>query len=171
MSVISSNNFKQIKQINWSAIIMFALGFWLSGSLILDFVIIPGLSATGMMASEGFASAGFVIFGIFNRLELVCAALVLTGFLVFFHYHNLREKQEIWSVILASILLVIALAYTYIFTPQMTSLGLNLNWVNPTNQMPSAMISMHEAYWLLEAIKFISGVTLLKWCYRNSCRI
>lgn len=168
MSVISNNS---LKQINWSAIIMFALGFWLSGSLLLDFVLIPSLSASGMMAEGGFASAGFVIFGIFNRIELVCASLVLTGFLVFSHYHNFNEKQERWSVILSSLLLVITLAYTYIFTPQMTSLALQLNWVNPTNDMPSAMISMHEAYWILEAIKFIVGATLLKWCYRSSCAI
>jgi uncharacterized membrane protein len=168
MSVISNNTFKQI---NWSGTIMFALGFWLSGSFVLDFILIPSLSASGMMAEGGFATAGFVIFGIFNRIELVCAALVLTGFLVFFLGHNLNPQQERWSIILASLLLVITLAYTYIFTPQMTSLGLELNWVNPSNEMPKAMISMHGAYWLLESIKFIGGATLLNWCYRNSCRI
>jgi uncharacterized membrane protein len=170
MSVISSNTFKQI---NWSATIMFALGFWLSGSLILDFVLIPGLSATGMMSQDGFASAGFLIFGIFNRIELVCAALVLTGFLVFSRYHNLNlnQQQERWSVILASLLLVIALVYTYIFTPQMSSLGLELNWGNPSTEMPAAMVSMHGVYWILEATKFITGLTLLSWCYRNSCQI
>lgn len=167
MSVISSNN---LKQINWSAIIMFALAFWLSGSLILDFVLIPGLSLSGMMAEGGFASAGFLIFGIFNHIELVCAALVLTGFLVFFHYHNLNGTQEKWSIVFASLLLMIAIAYTYVFTPQMTSLGL-INWINPNQEMPSAMVSMHESYWFLEAVKFILGITLLKWCYRNSCRI
>jgi hypothetical protein len=150
---------------------MFALGFWLSGSFILDFVLIPSLSASGMMAEGSFATAGFVIFGVFNRIEVLCAALVLTGFLVFSYYHNLDEKQQRWSIILASLLFVITLAYTYIFTPQMTSLGLNLNWVNPSKEMPAAMISMHEAYWLLESIKFIGGATLLNWCYRNSCRI
>lgn len=172
MNITSKNiNNNNLKQINWSAVIMFALGFWLSASLLLDFVLIPSLSASGMMAQGGFASAGFIIFGVFNRIELVCAALVLTGFLVFSRDHNLTRKQEIWSVILASLLLLIALSYTYIFTPQMTSLGLNLNWVNPSTEMPSAMISMHEVYWLLESIKFIAGATLLNWCYGKSCRV
>lgn len=168
MNTISGN---LDKKINWSAMIMFALGFWLSGSFILDFVLIPSLSASGMMAEGGFASAGFVIFGIFNHIEVVCAAIVLTGFLVFSHHHNLSEKQERWSVIIASLLLIITLAYTYIFTPQMTSLGLNLNWLNPSTEMPRAMIPMHAFYWLLETIKFFGGAILLKWCYRNSCRI
>ncbi len=168
MGVISNN---VLKQINWSAMIMFALGFWLSGSLILDFVLIPGLSATGMMSQSGFAGAGFVIFGIFNRVELVCAALVLTGFLAFSHYHNLSQEQERWSVILASLLLIIALAYTYLFTPQMTSLGLQLNLFNGGNVMSPAMISFHEAYLFLELVKFVSGATLLSWCYRSSCRV
>jgi hypothetical protein len=168
MGVISNNI---LKQINWSAMIMFALGFWLSGSLILDFVLIPGLSASGMMSQGGFAGAGFVIFGIFNRVELVCAALVLTGFLAFSHYHNLSQEQERWSVILASLLFIIALAYTYLFTPQMTSLGLQLNLFNGVNEMSPAMISFHEAYWFLELVKLLSGGTLLSWCYRSSCRV
>jgi hypothetical protein len=150
---------------------MFTLGFWLSSSLVLDFVLIPGLSATGMMSQGGFASAGFVIFGIFNRVELICAAIALTGFLVFSHYHSLTQQQERWSMILASLLFIIALSYTYLFTPQMTSLGLQLNSFNGVGQMPAAMISFHEAYWFLEFIKLLSCATLLRWCYRNSCSL
>lgn len=168
MNVISNNT---LKQINWSGMIMFALGFWLSCSFLLDFVLIPSLSASGMMAEDGFASAGFMIFGIFNRIELICASFVLTGFLAFSHYHHFTEKQQRWSVILATVLLLITISYTYLFTPQMTSLGLNLNWVNPSTEMPSVMIPMHIVYWLLESIKFIVGVNLLNLCYRNSCRI
>ncbi len=168
MSVISNNNFKQI---NWSATVMFALGFWLSGSIVLDFILIPALSAAGMMSSDGFASAAFILFGIFNHIEILCAAIALTGFLAFSHFHSFSPTQERLAIIIASILLVIALVYTYIFTPQMTSLGLNLNWVNSTTVMSSKMIFMHSAYWVLETIKLVGGATLLNWCYGNSCRI
>ena len=159
-----------LKQISWSTVIMFALGFWLSGSLLLDSVIIPGLSAAGMMARDGFASAGYLIFGVFNRIEVLCAALVLISFLVFRRNHNLTHQKERWSIILASVLLGIAIIYTYILTPQMSGLGLQLNF-EASNSMPDAMISMHLVYWFLEAIKFIAGATLLRWCYRNSCSL
>ena len=160
-----------LKQISWSTVVMFALGFWLSGSLILDSVIIPGLFASGMMSQDGFASAGYLIFGIFNRIELLCAALVLTSFLVFRRNHNLTHEQELWSVVLSVLLLAIATIYTYFLTPQMSGLGLQLNIFEPATKMPAEMISMHWFYWILEASKFIAGATLLRWCYRNSCTL
>jgi hypothetical protein len=168
MSTIAHRNFKPI---NWSAVVMFALGFWLSASLVLDSVIIPTLAATGMMSQSGFASVGYLLFGIFNRIELLCAAIVLSGFLVFRNNHNFTAKQEIWSVILSTLLLTIALIYTYILTPQLSGLGLQLNMFNASSTMPTAMISLHEGYWFLEAIKFVAGATLLRWCYRNSCSL
>lgn len=168
MNAISDRNGKSI---NWTAIVMFALGFWLSGSLILDFVIIPGLSVSGMMNQEGFVSAGYLIFGLFNRIELVCAALVLTGFLGFRRHHTLINIQERWSIALSGVLLAIALIYTYILTPQMSGFGLQLNQFATTNTMPAAMISLHWSYWTLEIVKLIIGVTLLRWCYRDSCNL
>jgi hypothetical protein len=56
---------------------MLTLGFWFSSSIILDWVIIPSLYVSGMMTQSGFASAGYLIFWNFNRIELVCAALIL----------------------------------------------------------------------------------------------
>ncbi|MBR8829337.1 MAG: hypothetical protein DSM107014_15800 [Gomphosphaeria aponina SAG 52.96 = DSM 107014] len=168
MNVISNS---AEKQISWSTVVMLTLGFWLSGSLLLDSVIIPGLSASGMMSLGGVASAGYLIFGIFNHIELLCAALVLTGFLVFYRHHNFTHQKEVWSVILSGLMLVIALVYTYILTPQMGGLGLELNLFEPTTTMPAAMVSLHQVYWVLEAIKLLAGVTLLSWCYRNACRL
>jgi hypothetical protein len=159
------------RPINWSTVVMFTLGFWLSGSLIFDFVTIPSLLASGMMGESGFASAAYLMFGIFNRIELVCAALVLTSCFIFFKQHNLEGKKAIISLILASILLTIALGYTYIFTPQMTSLGLQLNLLDPTAELSTKMMNLHQFYWLLEGIKMISGTVLLRWCYRNSCSL
>jgi hypothetical protein len=168
MDVISD---RQFKSINWSTLVMFTLGFWLSSSLILDMVIVPSLSAAGMMSQGGFASVGYLIFGIFNRIELLCAALVLTSCLIFRRHHNLTPFQESWSLVLASILLAIALIYTYILTPQMSGLGLQINSFAASDSMPPAMISLHGGYWVLEIIKFFAGATLLRWCYRNSCSL
>ena len=164
--------FSRGKPVNWPALIMFALGFWLSSSLLLDLVIIPSLSATGMMTQANFPSAGYTIFGIFNRVELVCAALVLTSFLVLGRNHNyFSSDKERWSIILSSVLLAIALTCTYFLTPQMSGLGLQLNLFEVRSTMPTEMVSMHEGYWGLEAIKLTVCAWLLRWCYRNSCPI
>ncbi|MEA5533942.1 hypothetical protein [Crocosphaera sp. XPORK-15E] len=168
MNAISERRWKFL---SWTSIVMFALGFWLSGSLILDFVVIPGLSLSGMMTQGGFASAGYIIFGLFNRIELVCAALVLTGVLVFRRHHTFINLQERWSIILGSVLLLIALIYTYFLTPEMSGFSLEINPFEATNTMPSTMISLHWSYWILEVIKLIIGGTLLSWCYRGSCEL
>jgi hypothetical protein len=159
------------KPVNWSTTMMFTLGFWLSGSLVFDFVAIPCLLASGMMSETGFASAAYLMFGVFNRIELVCAALVLTSCFVFFKQHSLERQKEILSLILASVLLVISLGYTYIFTPQISSLGLQLNLLDSTTQLTERMSLLHQGYWLLEAIKLVVGAFLLRWCYRNSCSL
>jgi hypothetical protein len=146
---------------------MFALGFWLSSSLILDFVIMPGLSAAGMMTQSSFAAAGYSIFWTFNRIELLCAALVLASLLALRGSSNLYRQVRRWSIFLAVLLLAIALIYTYIMTPQMSALALQLNLLEPTTGMPAGMLQMHEGYWVLEAIKLAAGTTLLGWCYSD----
>lgn len=158
---------RQYREINWSAIILFTLGFWLSASFVLDFVLIPALSVTGMMSQGGFASAGFVIFGIFNRVELICASLVLTTALVFRSQHYFTERKQFLSIIFSSVLLVIALAYTYVFTPHLTAWGLCLDQFSATQAMPKSMISWHEGYWFLELIKYALAGTLLRWSYQG----
>jgi hypothetical protein len=164
MNTLSSH--QGFKSLNWSVIIMAILGFWLSSSLVLDFVIVPGLSATGMMSQGGFASVGYIIFGIFNRIELLCAGLILSGFLIFRSSHHITHHQESWSIALASLLLMIAVGYTYILTPEMSSFALEMNVLNGI-QMPQTMIPLHGIYWTLEVIKLLAGVTLLRWCYRD----
>ncbi|WP_017294257.1 hypothetical protein [Geminocystis herdmanii] len=127
MNTISHSHHQHQKAINWSAIILFALGFWLSGSFLLDFVLIPALFASGMMTDGSFASAGFLIFGIFNRIELICASLVLTCAFVFAFNHNFDSKKQTLFVTFSSLLLLIALSYTYLFIPNMSAWGLCLN--------------------------------------------
>ena len=166
MNAVSSRG---LMRVNWSATILFALGFWLSGSLVVDSVIIPSLLATGMMTESGFASASYLMFGIFNHIELLCGALVLTGCFVLRRNHQLPVQKEQWSIILSALLLTIAIIYTYILTPQMSSLGLQLNWFEPNTTMPVEMVQMHGGYWFLEALKFFAGASLLRWFYRKSC--
>lgn len=156
-----------VKRPTWQTIIMFALGFWLSSSLVLDFVIMPGLSAAGMMTQSSFAAAGYSIFWTFNRIELLCAALVLASLLALRGPSNLYRQVRRWSIFLAVLLLAIALIYTYIITPQMSALALQLNLLEPTTGMPAGMLQMHEGYWVLEAIKLAAGTTLLGWCYSD----
>jgi hypothetical protein len=156
---------------NWSTVIMFALGFWLSGSFIFDFLVVPGMLTTGMMNEPGFASAGYVIFGTFNHLELLCAATILAGCLVYRYGSNVVSNVNTKSVLLASGLLVIALVYTYVLTPQMSSLGMPLDLFATTKVMTTSMTSIHLAYWSLEVAKLVSAAWLLRLFYRNSCSI
>ncbi|WP_099238548.1 hypothetical protein [Synechococcus sp. BDU 130192] len=162
---------KQPFSLNLSAIVMTILGFWLSASFLLDFVIIPVLSMTGMMADSGFISTGYVLFEVFNRLEVVCAAGILTIFFGFKFEHLFGDRQALNALVIASILLNIALLYTYLITPQLAGFGLEMSGFNGTATMPLQMSVWHSLYWVLEAAKFVFGITLLRWCYRRACAI
>ena len=159
------------KPIDWSTVIMFALGFWLSGSLVFDFLVVPGMLTSGMMNESGFASAGYVIFGTFNHVELLCAASVLAGCFVYRYGYGLKDKINGKSIAMATLLLVIALAYTYILTPQMSSAGMPLDMFAVSKITSTSMAGMHFVYWSLEVIKLVAGSVLLSTFYRNSCSI
>ena len=157
---------------NWQTIVMFVLGFWLSSSLVLDAIILPSLYGTGMMSKADFASMGYVVFGIFNRIELLCAALAIVGVLVLHYYPHLTERQDRLSLVLSGVLFAIALIYTYILTPQMSGLGMQLDLFAPTSVgMPPEMMAMQLGYWGLEAIKLLAGVTLLRWFYSRAIAV
>ncbi|MGK7892522.1 MAG: hypothetical protein AB4372_02430 [Xenococcus sp. (in: cyanobacteria)] len=168
MNTFSSRPFQRI---NWSATIMFALGFWLSSSLVFDCLVIPGLLSSGMMSQDGFASAGYTIFGTFNHIELICAALVLAGTLVCNYSTGLSQIKIDRSVLFAGILLGIAIIYTYILTPQMSAWGMSLTSYESVEQIAVPMKTMHIIYWSLEATKLIIATSLLSKFYRNSCRL
>jgi hypothetical protein len=150
MTVISNPAGQSSK---WRAIVLFTLAFWVSGSLLLDLVIMPTLYMTGMMSAPDFASAGYSVFWIFNRVELLCAALALTGALIM-QRANLTQHLPKWTVPLSTILLGLTLLYTYALTPEMSSLGLHLNAFEQAAEVPAAMNQMHIGYWLLELFKF-----------------
>jgi hypothetical protein len=154
---------------NWTTLAVVVLGFWLSASLVIDLVIVPSLSVSGMMTQNGFASAGYLLFGIFNHLELVCAAIVLCSFVVFHRYHTLIHLPEHRSLLFASLLLGISLVYTYFLTPNLSAMGL----LEPVNSagMSAEMMSFQISYWCLEIIKGVLGLTLLRWCWRDSFKL
>lgn len=168
MNTFSSRRFQQI---NWSATIMFALGFWLSGSLVFDCLVIPGLLTSGMMSQNGFASAGYTIFGTFNHVELICAALILAGSLVWNYSSNLGKFKLDRSILFAGILLAIAIIYTYLLTPQMSAWGMSLTGSESLEQMAMPMKTMHIAYWVLEVTKLTVAASLLSKFYRSSCSL
>ena len=161
MNTISKIEFKQP---NWQTAILLTLGFWLSASLILDWVIMPSLYVSGMMTQAGFTTAGYVIFWNFNRMELLSAAVVLTGILA------LNKTQSQWrlnGIVLSVLLLAVALLDTYFLTPQMCATGINLNLFAAETTIPATMNLLHGGYWALETLKLVVGAVLLNWCWRQ----
>ncbi len=145
------------KSVIWHKGLALILTFWLSSSLLLDFVVMPSLFAAGMMTQPDFTTAGYGLFWVFNRVELLCAAFVLTGILA----QQRSEQKSFASIVLGVILLATSIVCTYFLTPQMSALGLNLNLFEPL-QTPVGMNQLHISYWTLEACKFVAAGWLLK---------
>ena len=154
----------------WQNLAIYSLGFWLSGSLILDVVIMPTLWATGMMQSNGFASAGYSLFWIFNRVELLCAAAALSGIwaLSTVARSGVYAKQE--TLAGAIMLFAIAFTYTFFFFFYMSGLGLDSDVLETIKSIPAEMERMHSIYWVLEASKLSIGAMLLSWCNQSVAR-
>jgi hypothetical protein len=146
----------------WQHLIVGSLGFWLSGSLILDLVIMPTLWTTGMMEGSGFASASYSIFWIFNRIELLCAAAALSGVWALSQVSKPMARQT-EMLAGAGMLLAIAMSYTFILTPYMSGLGIDLDIFTTTKSIPVEMNQMHSIYWVLEASKLGIAGMLLAW--------
>ena len=158
----------QLKRPIWQTIVILTLGFWFSSSLILDWVILPSLYVSGMMTQAGFATAGYSIFWNFNRIELVAAALVLTGVLVLDKTEFAATNWRRNAIVLSVLLLAVALIDTYFLTPQMCAAGLHLNLFESATEIPATMNQLHAGYWVLEALKLGTCGTLLGWCFRQN---
>ena len=158
-----SNRFlvEQITAKRWQNLVVGSLGFWLSGSLMLDLVVMPTLWMTGMMESSGFASASYSIFWIFNRVELLCAAAALSGVWALSRVSQMNRRAEM--CVGAGMLLAIAMSYTFILTPYMSGLGIDLDIFATTKSIPVEMNQMHSIYWVLEASKLGIAGMLLNW--------
>ena len=154
----------EFKRPAWQTATMLTLWFWLSGSLVLDWVIMPSLYFSGMMSQTDFTTAGYAMFWNFNRVELLSAAVVLTGVLAG------SKTNSRWggsSIVVSVILLVITLVNTYFLTPQMCAVGIHLNLFETVLATPTQMNLLHGGYFVLEAIKLLLGGTLLSWCWRQ----
>jgi hypothetical protein len=156
----------------WVGAVLFALMFWFSSSLLMDFVVMPGLYVSGMMSQPDFGSAGYAMFWVFNRLELLCAAVVVTGLLVARQTH--REKAVIvsgfcsrWALELGLGLLAITLVMTYAIAPAMAALGAALDPFATTLAVPAEMDQMHGLYFALDALKLLGCAGLLTLFYRD----
>ncbi len=157
----------QLKRPFWQNLVMLTLGLWVGGSLVLDWVILPSLYVSGMMTSPGFTTAGYLIFWNYNRIELLAAALVLTGVLVLGRTEFSTPKWRSIAVVLSLLLLSISLMDTYFLTPNMCAAGIQLNIFEAVKEIPATMKQLHAGYWLLEAVKLFSAGTLLSLCFRQ----
>ena len=144
------------KPLNWQPIILSALGFWLSASLVIDLVVMPSMYSSGMMSEPGFATAGYSMFWVFNRIEILCAALSVTGLLILHGQGEASESKRNPAIILSIILLAIALADTYGFTPHLSAMGMDLDVLASARSFPSAMIPMQLGYWIVELLKLVA---------------
>jgi hypothetical protein len=148
------------KALDWLGIVSLTLALWLGASLLLDLVVMPCLYQAGMLQEPAFVDAGYQIFGIFNRVEVLCAAVVMSGFL---GLEGVSHKPILYprvALVLAGLLLVIPLAYVYAITPYMSALGLSLDQFAEA-EIPVTMSLMHASYWLLELIKVAAIGSLL----------
>ncbi|MFM1841647.1 MAG: hypothetical protein RLZZ490_378 [Cyanobacteriota bacterium] len=156
-----------IAAIDWPLFVMGTLGLWLSSSLVVDLLVVPSLSAAGMMSQPSFINAGHLLFSIFNHLEMLFASIVLSGCFYLQQQGFFQNTSQRLSGIFAVLLLAIALIYTYGLTPAITNLGFEMTCFNGTGEMPPTMMPLHWAYWGLELVKLTLGVTLLRWCYQS----
>lgn len=156
MTALSKPKFHPL---SWRSIVTLTLAAWLGGSCLLDFVVMPGLYASGMMAQDGFAAAGYSIFGAFSHIEVFCAALVLTSILALNHQGRLH--QTLVQPVVAGLLLVAALTLTYVLVPEMSALSIHLDWLSPSREVPAAMGQMHSLYFGLELLKLAAVGWLL----------
>lgn len=160
------------RQFSWDAFVLLILTFWLSSSVLLDFVMMPMMYESGMMSTPGFATAGYSLFWVFNRVEMLCAAAILTGLLVLRQNRSQYDviasgSRSRWALWLSGALFAIALTYTYLLTPQISGLGLNLSGGLSKGVLSSQMSLMHGLYWALEALKLVAAGLLVKLCYRD----
>lgn len=145
---------------SWASVILLALGLWLGGSLIVSLVVMPTLYMAGMMAENSFTSAGYSLFWVLNRVELLCASVVLTGVLVLAQDAVISHGRR--AIALALCLLAIPLLYTYVLTPEMMALGAQLDLFSDRLSISPTMDWLHGGYWSMEILKLGLGLWLFR---------
>jgi hypothetical protein len=141
----------------WHRILPMVLMFWLSASLVLDFLVMPVMYTSGMMEESHFVLAGQALFGAFNRMEMVLAAVVCVGFWIKQQTPEVERESVFRNLPIASLLLGITLVCTYFVTPTMSGLGF---MEEATGIIPPEMNTMHSFYWILECVK-LAGISVL----------
>ena len=180
MNISKLSSSRAAQPFNWNALVLSVAAFWFSSSVFLDFLLMPMMYETGMMNEPNFATAGYSIFWLFNRVELLCGAAILSALLV------IRQRgkgldgtnfdrafsvvasgaRSRWALLTGGALFAIAFTFTYFLTPQMSALGIHLNGVF-TDPAPNAMGHLHLMYWGLEGVKLFAAGLLIKLCYRD----
>lgn len=155
----------------WHNAVLLATVFWFSSSLLVDFLIMPGMFISGMMTQPEFATTGYTLFWLFNRVELVCGAVILTGLLILRYQRSsysvvISGIRSRWSLTLGVSLLTIALTYTYLLTPAMGGLGISLD-VFKDPQIATDMSFLHGSYWTLELLKLAASAMLIRLSYSD----
>ena len=155
---------------SWLPWLLAIAGFWLSSNVVIDFLVMPVMQVSGMTAQAEFASAGYTLFWSFNRLELLCAATLLTGVLAL-----RRQPGEFavvasgsrcrWALAIGVGLLSLVLADTYLLTPEMGAMALSLDFLNNDTAIAPAMNWLHGTYFSLEALKLLCLGFLVRLCY------
>lgn len=175
MNISNSASKLSSRQFSWDALVLLVAAFWLSSSVLLDFFMMPMMYESGMMNAPGFATGSYSLFWVFNRVEVLCAAAILTGLLVM---RERRSQFDVvasgarsrWALLSGAGLMTIALTYTYYFTPHLSALGLNLSaGFSETLSVREAseMGLLHLTYWGLEALKIAGVAFLMRLCYRD----
>ncbi|MEL7313485.1 MAG: hypothetical protein AAFN08_00860 [Cyanobacteria bacterium J06559_3] len=155
---------------SWLPWLLTIAGFWLSGNVVIDFLVMPVMQVSGMTAQAEFASAGYTLFWSFNRLELLCAAILLTGVLALrsqrgeFGVVNSGSRCR-WALAIGLGLLSLTLADTYLLTPEMGAMALSLDWLTNDSAIAPAMNWLHGTYFSLEALKLLCLGLLVRLCY------
>ena len=153
----------------WTPWVLAIAGFWLSSNLVLDFLVMPVMYVSGMTTQTDFATAGYSLFWSFNRIELLCAAVILTGVLALqrrpceFEVSHSGSRCR-WALAIGIALLSLTLIDTYLLTPEMSAMALSLDTASTITITP-AMEWMHAAYWLLEVIKVTCLGVLIGLCF------
>lgn len=149
---IQSSSFFAMQRSPWAKPLLFALTAWLGATLVLDVVVMPCLYIAGMMTSSDFASAGYLLFGTINHLEVLGAAFILTAVLALISEGLIRPGDRTTPVMQGLSLLAIALFYTYCLTPAMSALALSLDG-DSVVEVGRTMAILQGEYWVLELIK------------------
>jgi hypothetical protein len=124
---------------------------WFFMTLLVDIVAIPTVFRNVSSLVEG-AKIGMILFGKFNKLEIIMGFIVLLGTL------SMKEKSRLF-IFLALVLLVFAFLYTFKMTPLIANNSQLMHSVLPTDPQYEILQKnnrfYHDMYRSLDTTKLI----------------